>query len=116
MKIEALTPNAAVLKELGRRLQLVRKQQGLTQDELATQAGLGVATLRRIEDGSDGRLGSWVRLLRALGMSAAIDALLPETFRSPMREARERSGRRRGPKGDGGPEGDGGFVWGDGKR
>ena len=111
MKIEALTPNAAVLEELGRRLQRVRKQQGLTQEELAGQAGLGVATLRRIEDGSDGRLGSWVRLLRALGMSASLDALLPESFRSPMQEAREQSGgRRRGPK-DGG-----GFVWGDGKR
>jgi len=110
MRIDSLTPNAAVLDELGRRLQQLRKQQGLSQEALAQQAGIGVATLRRIEDGSDGRLGSWIRLLRALGMTGTLDALLPESFRSPRKEAKEQAGRRRGPKDDGG------FVWGDGKR
>ncbi|MCK5945601.1 MAG: helix-turn-helix transcriptional regulator [Planctomycetes bacterium] len=109
MKIDALTPNAAVLEELDARLERVRKQRGLSQEALAEEAGVGVATLRRIESGSDGRLGSWVRLLRALGMSASLDQLLPETFRSPLSEARAQRRARGG-------SGDAGFVWGDEKR
>jgi transcriptional regulator with XRE-family HTH domain len=88
MKIQSLTPPEATLKELGRRLALVRKQQGLTQPQLAGEAGIGVATLRRIEDGRDAQLGSWIKLLKALNLAHAIDALLPETLNSPMAEAK----------------------------
>jgi len=109
MKIDRFSPNSAILKELGARLQRARKQRGLTQDALAEEAGLGVATLRRIEDGNDGKLGSWLRLLKALDRTAAIDALLPEEWRSPMAEVRAQGGARGGPR-------DGGFVWGDERR
>ena len=86
MKIDALTPDTTILDELGSRLQTIRKQQGYTQDELATKAGLGVATLRRLEDGNDGQLGSWIKILKALDMLANIDQFLPESFQSPMYE------------------------------
>lgn len=105
MRIEPLTPPSAMLVELGRRLAQVRKQRGLQQEALAEQAGIGVATLRRIEDGRDARLGSWLRLLQALDLAAAIDQLLPENFRSPMAEAKA---ARRGSRGAG-PD----FIWGD---
>lgn len=108
MKIDRLTPDPAILEELGARLAKIRKQRGLSQETLAQEAGLGVATLRRIEDGKDSRLGSWLRLLKALDLVAAIDALLPEDLRSPMAEARRRRGRRRSPDTD--------FVWGDERR
>ena len=106
MKIDALTPTAAALDELGRRLGSIRKQRGLSQEALAAAAGLGVATLRRIEDGKDARLGSWLRLLQALDMDAAADQLLPENYRSPMAEARQ--AQRRKPV-----AGDLDFRWGD---
>ena len=99
-----MTPNDAMLAELGVRLARLRKQRGLTQEVLAAEAGLGVATLRRIEDGSDGKLGSWLRLLKALDLVSSIEGLLPEDLRSPMAEAQKR-GRRRAS--------DAGFVWGD---
>jgi len=86
MKIDYLTPEGATLNEMGRRLARVRKQQGFSQTRLAEEAGLGVATLRRIESGQDGQMASWIKLLKALRMTAAIDALLPETFASPMAE------------------------------
>jgi transcriptional regulator with XRE-family HTH domain len=107
MKLEPLTPTPALLAELGRRLAQVRKQRGLAQEALAEQAGLGVATLRRIEDGRDAKLGSWLRLLQTLGLTATIDQLLPENFRSPMAEAKAAGKARRRP-----PTGPG-FVWGD---
>lgn len=106
MKIDRLTPNPAILEELGTRLARVRKQLGLTQAELAKKAGLGVATLGRIEDGQDSKLGSWLRLLRALDMEASIEALLPADFRSPMADVR--GSRRRGRKPEERP-----FAWGD---
>jgi|TARA_B110000211_G_scaffold128240_1_gene147333 transcriptional regulator with XRE-family HTH domain len=86
MKIDYLTPEGATLAEMGRRLARLRKQQGFSQTRLAEEAGIGVATLRRIESGQDGQMASWLKLLSALRMSAAVDALLPETFDSPMAE------------------------------
>lgn len=109
MKINRITPTPAALAELGERLARIRKQQGYSQDALAEAAGIGVATLRRIEDGNDSKLGSWLRILGALQMEATIDALLPENFRSPMAEAK--ASQKRGGQQAGDPAGD--FIWGD---
>lgn len=87
MEITTLVPDKEILNELGRRLKKLRKQRKLNQDELALAAGIGVATLRRIEDGQDSQLGSWIKLMKALDLLDAIDSLLPENFRSPMAEA-----------------------------
>ncbi len=110
MKIDTLTPQAAILEELGERLARVRKRQGMTQDALAEASGLGVATVRRIEDGSDSQLGSWIKLLKALGMEASIDGLLPEIYASPMAEA---LGGKRSRSARDGSEADQAFRWGD---
>ncbi|OGT71579.1 MAG: hypothetical protein A3H44_14055 [Gammaproteobacteria bacterium RIFCSPLOWO2_02_FULL_57_10] len=105
MKIDTLTPDTEMLKELGERLARIRKQQRLSQTELAQEAGVGVATLRRIEGGQDSQLVSWLKLLRALGMTTAIDSLLPEEFSSPMAEVRGAARKRtKTPTG---------IVWGD---
>jgi transcriptional regulator with XRE-family HTH domain len=109
MKIDSLTPNEAIQLELGRRLERVRKSQGLSQERLAAEAGIGVATLRRIEDGRDAQLGSWLKLLKALDMETTIDALLPETFRSPMAEVLPRGKRSARHT-------DASFSWGDEER
>ena len=84
MKLSYLSPDALIQQELGTRLQKVRKQYGHTQAQLAEAAGIGVATLRRIEDGKDSQLSSWIKLLKALEMVNSIDQLLPESFNSPM--------------------------------
>jgi transcriptional regulator with XRE-family HTH domain len=120
MKIDSLTPTLEILRELGRRLAHLRKQQGLSQEDLARAAGVGIATLRRLEDGNDGKLGSWLRLLMALQMAGAIEALLPEDLRSPLAEVQGRLGRRKtsgASPGERGEAGSGaGFVWGDERR
>jgi len=98
MKIEYLTPENEILKELGKRLARVRKQQGFSQTRLAEKAGLGVATVRRIELGQDSQMESWLKLMKSLQMISAIDALLPETYRSPMAEALSNTKSRRRKK------------------
>ena len=109
--INRLTPESEILREFGTRLARIRKQQGLSQAELAEEAGIGVATLRRIEGGHDGLFESWLKLLKALNMAAAIDALLPETFDSPMAEARAAN-----PKKQKAPQANSGIIWGDETR
>jgi transcriptional regulator with XRE-family HTH domain len=96
MKIDTLTPEPEILRELGRRLARIRKQQRFTQEELAKQAGLGVATLRRIETGQDSQFSSWIKLLRVLNMLSAIELLLPENYNSPLTEAIAEKQRKRG--------------------
>ncbi len=108
MKIDRLMPNRQILRELGTRLAQVRKQQRLSQDRLAGDAGIGVATLRRIESGQDGQLETWIKVFKALQMTQSIDALLPENFASPMAEVMAARKRRRRPKSAGS-----GVVWGD---
>ena len=97
MKIDHLTPHKEVLRELGKRLARVRKQQGYVQDQLAREAGIGVATLRRIEGGQDSQLESWIKLLNALQMPESVNNLLPENFDSPMAAALATKRRRHKP-------------------
>lgn len=97
VKITATMPEREMLRELGARLARLRKQQGFTQIALAEEAGLGVATLRRIESGQDSQLESWLKLLKALDMATTIDALLPEQLNSPMAQVRGASRRRTKP-------------------
>ncbi len=111
MKITKITPEPDVLKELGGRLARIRKAQGYSQTELAFEAGIGVATLRRIEIGKDCQFETWLKLLKALDMAPAIDALLPEKFSSPMAEVRSGKVRRRRN-----PVPSSGIVWGDEAR
>jgi transcriptional regulator with XRE-family HTH domain len=116
MIIDHLTPVDSTLTELGRRLALARKQQGLSQQNLADAAGIGVATLRRIEGGSDGQMGSWVKVLRALDRIHAVNNLLPEVLRSPMadaRAARKKQGARKSGKRPAGEKGDTAKLWDD---
>jgi transcriptional regulator with XRE-family HTH domain len=97
MKIDKLTPESEVLAVYGQRLARIRKQRGLTQDRLAEAAGIGVATLRRLESGQDAQIGTWIRLLKALDMDSILDGLLPERYDSPMTEVlgqRKRAARR----------------------
>ncbi len=108
MKIDYLTPDNEILSELGRRLSRVRKQKGYTQQQLATEAGIGVATLRRIEGGQDSQLESWLKLLKAMDMTLSIDNLLPENFDSPRATALAANKRRRRHK----PAAPG-ILWGD---
>lgn len=103
MHIQNLVSDDAVLAELGRRLEHHRVQRDRTQAELAEQAGIGRATLQRIERGESVQLTSIVKLLRTLELLGALDAAVPETIELPIeqldrerRPPRRRARRRRG--------------------
>jgi len=93
----------AVLAELGRRLERHRIQRNRTQAEMAEQAGIGRATLQRLERGESVQMTSMIKLLRELGLLTAIDAAIPESIDLPIaqleREQRKRRKRARGSRG-----------------
>ena len=84
MKIIPSQGDPAILTELGARLMRRRLDLQLTQAELAHQAGLGKRTLERMEGGGSVQLTNLIRVLRALGLLDALDALLPEPGPRPM--------------------------------
>jgi transcriptional regulator with XRE-family HTH domain len=94
MRIHSQLTEVAVVSELGARLAHVRLEQELQQSELAALAGIGIATLQRLEAGQEVRLTTFIRVLRALGLLDALDALIREPGPSPL-ELLKLQGRRR---------------------
>ncbi|MNT21938.1 anaerobic benzoate catabolism transcriptional regulator [compost metagenome] len=84
MKIAGHLPDKLILEELGRRLMRRRLDEGLTQVQLANQAGLSRSTVDRIESGESAQLASLIRILRTLDMLPNLDSVLPEAGPSPM--------------------------------
>lgn len=74
---------ASALSNLGHRLAIARKARELTQEDLASAAGVGLSTLRKVEAGAQGvAVGNVLRILQALGLLAQVDELL-----DPQRDA-----------------------------
>ena len=94
MRLENLTADDVVLRELGERLANSRLERNISQAQLATEAGVSKTTVERLERGKEVRVGSLIRILRALGQLDALDRLLPEPLPSPI-ERRRLQGRRR---------------------
>jgi transcriptional regulator with XRE-family HTH domain len=74
----------AILGELGRRLAQWRLARGLTQANLARQAGVSKRTVERMEAGAAVQILSLVRVLRVLDLLPGLDRLVPETGPRPM--------------------------------
>lgn len=94
MRITDHTPDAAVLAEIGSRLERVRLDRNLTQEHVAAEAGVARQTVAHIESGGTVKLPAFIRVLRALGMLGALERAIPEPVPSPI-EQLERRGHQR---------------------
>ncbi len=103
MRLDELLTDEAVLAELGRRVERHRLQRNWTQDELASEAQLGRATVQRLERGQAVQSVSLIKALRTLGLLAALDAAVPESIVSPIAELerQQRGARKRARRGHG---------------
>ena len=113
MRIQIANSNAAILSELGGRIKRSRIDQQLTQQELATKAGVSLRTISVVENGGDLRLENLLRILRALGYLERLNSLLPELVINPedyasLGKERQRVSRRRTESGKAGA-----WKWGD---
>jgi transcriptional regulator with XRE-family HTH domain len=104
MHLADLMTDDAVLVELGRRLERHRIERNLTQAELAEKAGIGRATLQRIERGESVQMTSMIKLLRTLELLEGLDAAVPNEIALPIaqldrerRHTRQRVRPRRPP-------------------
>jgi transcriptional regulator with XRE-family HTH domain len=100
MRLDDLHTEDAVLAELGERLERHRVERNRTQAEMAEDAGIGRATLQRIEAGESVQMTSMLKLLRALDLLGALDAAVPRAIELPIaRLEREQRGRRQRARG-----------------
>lgn len=84
MRFEELHTTDAVLVEIGRRLARHRVERNLTQTETADAAGVGRATLQRMESGRSVQMTSMVKVLRQLDLLDGLDAAVPESVELPI--------------------------------
>lgn len=94
MKIRQTTRTGAILEELGRRVERLRLQRNQTIASLADDAGVGTATLQRMEAGEAVNLRTLIRVLRALNRLSDLDHIVPDIEVSPF----EISGPRGKPR------------------
>ena len=96
MKIDRLLTDETVIRELGARLARIRLDGDLTQAALADEAGVGLRTLQRLENGTAApQLNMFLRILRALGLIENLEQLIPEPTPSPMQMLKMRGKIRR---------------------
>jgi transcriptional regulator with XRE-family HTH domain len=93
------TPDTEILREIGRRLEALRKSRRLSQSEAAELSGLARRTLYSAEHGDNPTLLTLIRLLRTYGRLGAIDAFIPVPEVSPMEVLERLEGRERGRRG-----------------
>ena len=70
--------------ELGEQLRAERLRQNLTMLDVALRAGISEQTIRSLENGSGGRLNSFIRLMKALGKEEWLGTFRPAVHISPI--------------------------------
>lgn len=88
-----LTPGD-VERLLAERMRTLRTARRWTQEELAERAGLGVATVARLERSGRGQIATLLRIASALGRLRDFEALLAAPEPASLDELRARRGKR----------------------
>ena len=100
-------------ERLGRGLATERLSRNLTQTQLATEAGLSLSTLRRLEDGKNISLENLVRVMDALGIAGRLEALTPALDIRPVERVRPAGRERRRAAPAAAPPPASRWAWGD---
>lgn len=79
---------------LCRRLVQIRLARNTTQKQLATEAGVSLRTISRLEKGQGVSLDTFIRVLSALGIQHGLESLLPDPAIRPMDRISGRAGER----------------------
>lgn len=79
-----------LMQLMGKRLRALRKNQGLTLEQVAERAALNKSTVVQAEKGRNPTLLTVLRLLRVYGRIGAVAEFIPEPVVSPLHLARDR--------------------------
>ena len=77
------SPIPSVIKDLGRKVKLLRKKQGMTQEDLANHSGLSLTPIKYLESGKNISLDKFLKILRSLGRISEMEDVLPDEIISP---------------------------------
>ena len=83
------------LHEIGERVKRHRLNRNLSQKEVAERAGIGLASVARLEDGKGSTLANLIRVLTALDALDSLDAFLLLPSISPIQLAKLHGRERR---------------------
>jgi transcriptional regulator with XRE-family HTH domain len=86
--------DSAIVREIGLAVRQMRIQAQLTQQEVATKAGLDRVTLSKFENGSSANLLTFIQILRVVDQLDVLNALQDGANPSPLAAA-ERQGKPR---------------------
>lgn len=95
MRLTLELTDAAVLCELGVRLERRRIDANLTQARLAEEAGISKRTLERIEAGNSTDFVMLIRVLRALKLIEGLESLIPDLPQSPLALLKQKGRERK---------------------
>jgi transcriptional regulator with XRE-family HTH domain len=95
MTIHKLMSDDTILAELGHRLARRRIDMGLTQAELAREAGVSKRTVERIETGASAQMSSLLRICRVLDLIAGLNQFIPPEGPRPMALLKGQGKRRK---------------------
>jgi transcriptional regulator with XRE-family HTH domain len=96
MKIDHKMTDDALLHLIGERLAALRLARDLTQRQVAEEAGLGLRTVQRLEQGAAAtHLSGFIRVCRVLGLVERLDTFIPEPPVSPMAQLQQQVHKRR---------------------
>ena len=80
---------------LGEQLRAVRLRRNLSQEDLATTAGMALGSLRNLEAGRGATVASQVSVVRALGLYDWLTSMQPAVTISPMQMLKAKQPRQR---------------------
>ena len=89
-----------IMLELCRRLRLLRQNNGISQGDLAREAGVSLSTVKRIESGDIGNMTmlTLLKILRTTGMLEGVAGLVTEVPSPEYKEDRRPYFSRRNKK------------------
>lgn len=86
MRMTSLMTLPVLFEEIGERLERHRLDRNLTQEQLAAEAGIGRATVARLESGSPVGMAALFSVLKVLGLVEALNAAIPAPSPSPIQQ------------------------------
>jgi transcriptional regulator with XRE-family HTH domain len=92
MKFDSMT-DKAIAAEIGERIEQLRLERNLTQQQLADHIGLSRVSYRHLVAGN-GKFVNVIAVLRVLDQLALVERFVPETVFSPMEQLKMKGKQR----------------------
>ena len=86
--------DGAIAAEIGSRIEQMRLEQNLTQQQIADEVGLSRLSYRKLVNGS-GKFQNVIAVLRVLGQLDLVQGFVPETTFSPIEQLKLKGKQRR---------------------